>query len=228
MTRVLANHADVTRTTNDLALLTHCLNACANLHAVSFSTLEPELFVAVGDAATSHVVRRDLDLDLVARENSNAILAHATRAHREHGKSILQLDFEHRVRPGFHHGSLNGERIFLLLRQVPSPCCGTTTSARLERTEGDLNGCPLKVGLTSYPTFRQRQIWPAVRSIRKAVVAFRDGIDGAGSDLATKPEGPVLWEAESLGEIGKLWKFETSGPKAVLKFGVIVTVWPSN
>ena len=153
-------------------------------------------------------------MDLVARENSNAILAHPSRTHREHGKSILQLDFEHRVGPGFHHGSLNGERIFLLLRQVPSPCCGITTSARLERAEGDLYGCPLKVGLTSYPTFEHRQISTNSEVDSEGVGASRDGIDSAESDLSTSPEGSVVWELVSLRDFPQNRKFETIGPIA--------------
>ena len=77
MTRILADHADVTLSTNDLALLTHCLNAGANLHVFYFSiSVELELFVAVGDTAAGHVVGRNLHLDLVTGEDTNAVHAH--------------------------------------------------------------------------------------------------------------------------------------------------------
>ena len=77
MTRVLADHADVTLSTNDFALLTHRLNAGANLHSFSFSiSVELELFVAVGDAPASHVVGRDLHLHLVAGQDADAVHAH--------------------------------------------------------------------------------------------------------------------------------------------------------
>jgi len=77
VTRVLADHAHVTGPTNDLALLAHGLDAGADLHVFSFSNeTETELFVPVGDASTGHVVGRDLDLDLVAGKDTDAVHAH--------------------------------------------------------------------------------------------------------------------------------------------------------
>jgi hypothetical protein len=38
--------------------------------------LELELFVAVGDATAGHVVRRNLNLDLVAGKDADAVHAH--------------------------------------------------------------------------------------------------------------------------------------------------------
>ena len=98
MTRVLTNHTDVTGPANDFALLTHGLNAGANLHVFSFSNVcELELFVAVGDAAAGHVVRRDLHLHLVAGQNTNAVHAHFSRAVGEHGVTVLEFHTEHGV-----------------------------------------------------------------------------------------------------------------------------------
>ena len=77
MTRVLTDHTDVTGPANDFALLTHGLDAGANLHVVSFSiSLRTELFVALGDAAAGHVVGRNLNLHLVTGQNADAVHAH--------------------------------------------------------------------------------------------------------------------------------------------------------
>ena len=126
MTRVLADHADVTSTANDFALLTHGLDAGANLHVVSFSnSLERELFVAVGDATASHVVGRDLNLDLVPGQDANAVHAHLSRTVGEYGVTVLQFDAEHGVGKWLDDGTLYGERVFLWLTQVLSPYCDT-------------------------------------------------------------------------------------------------------
>jgi len=98
VTRVLTDHTDVTGPANDFALLTHGLNAGANLHVVSFSiSLRTELFVAVGDAAASHVVRRDLYLDLVTGQNTDAVHAHFAGAVGEHGVTVLEFHTEHGI-----------------------------------------------------------------------------------------------------------------------------------
>ena len=137
MTRVLADHADVTGPANDFALLTHGLDAGANLHVVSFSNfLERELFVAVGDATASHVVGRDLNLDLVTRQDTNAVHAHLARAVSENGVTVLQLDAEHGVGKWLDDGTLYGERVFLWLTQVLSPCCGTATRRSTKLLDG--------------------------------------------------------------------------------------------
>jgi hypothetical protein len=137
VTRLLADHADVTGPSNDLALLTHWLDAGANFHVVSFSNcLERELFVAVGDAAASHVVGRNLNLDLVAGQNTDAVHAHFPRTVSENGVPVLQFDTEHRVGKWLDDGTLYGERVFLWLTQVLSPCYGTATWRSTELLDG--------------------------------------------------------------------------------------------
>src|ERR1700731_2963826 len=93
---------------------------------------ERELFVAVGDASASHVVGRNLNLDLVAGKDTNAVHAHLARTVSEDGVAVLQLDAEHGVGKWLDDGTLNGERVFLWLTQVLSPCCGTTTRRSTE------------------------------------------------------------------------------------------------
>jgi hypothetical protein len=102
-----------------------------------------ELAVAISDAAASHVVGRDLNLDLVTGEDADAVHAHFPRTVCEDGVPVLQLDTEHGVRQWLDDGSLYGERIFLRLTQVLSPCIFTAgrAGAKLPH-EIDLKGLP--------------------------------------------------------------------------------------
>jgi hypothetical protein len=119
--RVLTDHTDVTGPADHLALLTNGLDARADLHYRTFS-FEPELFVAVGDASTGHVVGRDLYLDLVAGQDADAVHAHLAGTVGENGVAVLELHAKHGVRQWLDDGSLDGERVFLGLAQVLSPC----------------------------------------------------------------------------------------------------------
>ncbi len=85
----LADDAYNSGPANDLALLTDWFDARANFHCVLSRSLERELFVAIGDASASHVVGRDLYLDLVAGKNTNAVHAHLSRTVREDGVAVL-------------------------------------------------------------------------------------------------------------------------------------------
>ena len=56
------------------------------------------LLVPVSDAAAREVVRSELYLDAIARQNSNVVTAHLSRDVPEHLMSILELNPEHGVR----------------------------------------------------------------------------------------------------------------------------------
>src|SRR4051794_40377888 len=58
------------------------------------------LFVAVGDSAAIEVVRRELDLDAVARKDADVVPAHLSGDVAEHVMSVVKFDAEHRVREG--------------------------------------------------------------------------------------------------------------------------------
>ena len=61
------------------------------------------LFHAVGDATLGQVVRRHLDLDLVAGQDADVVLAHAAgNVGRDH-VAVLELDPEHGVREGLEN-----------------------------------------------------------------------------------------------------------------------------
>ena len=54
-----------------------------------------------GDAALGEIIGRHLDIDLIAREDANAVLAHFARCVSQHLMPIVQLDTEHSVGKDF-------------------------------------------------------------------------------------------------------------------------------
>src|SRR4029077_9649114 len=73
------------------------------------------LAVAVDDAPTREVVRRQLDADAIARRDADEVAPHAPRRVRDELVPVLELDLEHRVRQrlgddGVHHD----RRLFLV------------------------------------------------------------------------------------------------------------------
>ena len=93
---------------------------------------ERELSVAISDAAAGHVVGRDLYLDLVAGKNTDAVHAHLSRTVGEDGVPVLELHAEHGVGQWLDDGPLDGERVFLWLTQVLSPCYSTAGRGEAE------------------------------------------------------------------------------------------------
>src|SRR3954453_15167847 len=96
---------------DDLALLTHGLDARAYFH-------ECLLLVAIGDPTSLEVVRGDLDLDTITREDADAVHAHLSGAVGQYLVAVLQLDAEHRIGKGFDNDPFEHDRIFLGLGQV--------------------------------------------------------------------------------------------------------------
>ena len=105
---------------DDFALVAHLLDTWTDLHGLFFFQTGGwyELLVAIGNAATGEVVRRDLDLDLVAREDANAMHPHFPRGVGQYLVAILELNAEHGVRQRFSDRSLQHDGVFLRLRQV--------------------------------------------------------------------------------------------------------------
>jgi len=64
------------------------------------------------NAAFGEVVRRHLDVDFIASQNADAVLAHFARGVSKHFVSIVQLDAEHSVRKDFRHNSFKFEQVF--------------------------------------------------------------------------------------------------------------------
>src|SRR5487761_309410 len=87
----------------------------ANAREVPIASL---LLVPIGDAAPRQVVRRDLDLYPVAREDADAVHAHLAGAVGEHFVAVLELDTEHRVRKRLDDRAFEHDRILFRFRQV--------------------------------------------------------------------------------------------------------------
>ena len=75
--------------------------------------------VPVGDSTAVEVVRAELDLDLVAGENSDVVLAHLPGDGCENGMATaVELHPEHRARERFDDLAFNLDLLFLG-RQIP-------------------------------------------------------------------------------------------------------------
>lgn len=70
------------------------------------------LLVAVGDAPSGEVVRSELNLDLVTRENSDVVATHLSGDVSQNGVTILEFDPEHGVREGLDDGAFQHDGIF--------------------------------------------------------------------------------------------------------------------
>src|SRR5437764_10577841 len=102
---------------DDLAPLTDRLHARTYFHETSFCCSSLRLLVAIGDPTSLEVVRGDLNLDPVAREDADPMHAHLSRAVCQHLVAVFELDLEHRVREGLDDDSLQHDCIFLGLGQ---------------------------------------------------------------------------------------------------------------
>src|SRR6266540_7353340 len=71
------------------------------------------LAVSVDDPAPREVVRRDLDLHAIAREDLDAEAAHLSRRVAEHLVAFVELDLEHSVREGLDDFALHLDLFFL-------------------------------------------------------------------------------------------------------------------
>src|SRR5882724_613990 len=70
------------------------------------------LLEPVRDPAPREVVRRQLDLHAVPRQDADEVHAHLAAHVREHAVAALQLHAEHRVRQRLHDGALDLDRVF--------------------------------------------------------------------------------------------------------------------
>src|SRR2546426_875286 len=70
------------------------------------------LFESIRDPAAREVVRRQLDLHAVARQDPDEVHPHLAAHVREHPVAVVQLHSEHRVRQRLHHGPFDLDRVF--------------------------------------------------------------------------------------------------------------------
>src|SRR5918998_3385842 len=73
--------------------------------------------VAIGDATPSEVVRSELHLNSVTREDADVMHAHLSGDVGEQLMPVLQFDTKHGIGEGFDDRPLQDDRIFLGFRQ---------------------------------------------------------------------------------------------------------------
>src|SRR5918995_2310857 len=71
------------------------------------------LAVPVDDPAAREVIRRDLDLHAIAREDLDAEAAHLSGRVAQHLVAFVELDLEHSVREGLDDFALHLDLFFL-------------------------------------------------------------------------------------------------------------------
>src|SRR5688500_10126853 len=87
----------------------------------TFISVFVSLLVTPDDPTPGEVVRSDLHLHAIARENADAVHAQLSGAVGQHLVAAVELDAEHGVREGLVNDALHHERVFLLLGQVKPP-----------------------------------------------------------------------------------------------------------
>ena len=77
--------------------------------------------VPIGDTTSGEVVRSDLNLHTVTRQDANAVHAHLSGTVRQNHVPVLQFDLEHGVGQRLDNSPFQDNRVFLGLGQVRSP-----------------------------------------------------------------------------------------------------------
>ena len=69
--------------------------------------------VTVGNTTAIEVIRREFDVDLVARQDADVVLAHLPGDRRENVVATIELDSKHRARKGLGNLALDFDLLFL-------------------------------------------------------------------------------------------------------------------
>ena len=80
------------------------------------------LLVPVGDPTTSQVVRRQLNLDAIAGQNSDVMHPHFPRDMGQNFVAVFEFDAEHCVRQRLGDRSFQNDRVFFGLSQDTDSC----------------------------------------------------------------------------------------------------------
>src|SRR6266849_1597841 len=111
---ILADDPRHALTLDDLAVFAAHLDRRSYLHRSLVSASKSILLLEpVGDPAPGEVVRRQLDLHAIARQDPDEVHPHLPADVREHLVAVLELDPEHRVRQRLDHRPLDLDRVFL-------------------------------------------------------------------------------------------------------------------
>jgi hypothetical protein len=131
---IRADHHDATVALDDSAVITHCFDACANLHVASFLFVRClPLLVAVGDTTSLEVVWSELYLDAVAGEDTDVVHPHFSGDVSQYFVAIFEFNTEHGIRKGFGNGPLQYDRVFFCFRQWKSSCVSQARSNKYAR-----------------------------------------------------------------------------------------------
>src|SRR5687768_9037414 len=118
--RLRADHEDLTVAPDDLALVATLLDGRPHFHSKSlsipFATIRLFLLPTLvpdppRDATSLEVIRRQLNEDLVAWDDTNEVHPHLPRDVCQDRVAVLELDLEHRVWEGFGDGALHLDHV---------------------------------------------------------------------------------------------------------------------
>lgn len=97
--------------------VTTALSLPSRCRRTSGAALHEHLLVSIRNSPSGQVIRRELDLDLVPRQNPDVVHPHLARDVSQDLVPIFQFDPEHRVGQRFHNRSLNENGVIFGLGQ---------------------------------------------------------------------------------------------------------------
>src|SRR5947209_9170053 len=101
---------------------------------------------AIRDAPAGEIVRRQLDVDVVARRDADAVPPQTSREAREDGVAVLELDLERRTRKRLDDAADEAQRVFFGDRgQGLAALFAAAALASARRGNGSSFGCWLEV-----------------------------------------------------------------------------------
>jgi len=136
--------------------------------------------VSVGDPASCQVVRRELDLHLVAGENSDVVLAHLSGNGCKHAVSVIDLHPKHRARKRFDDLAFYLDFLFALRHpshgnrarwSAVMPTARAHSSTRCAAAGNRSSSCPFLASFDHLQPAESPEI--AARSTSGAVVRIR-------------------------------------------------------
>src|SRR5690606_35762405 len=107
MLRVRTDNPNDAVATNDLTFCANLFYRRSNFHLPipcrrTRHTGSCPLFIAIDDSASSQIIRRQLHLDLIARENTDKELPHLSRHVSHHFVTIFKFYSKHGIGQGFY------------------------------------------------------------------------------------------------------------------------------
>src|SRR5256885_11570235 len=85
------------------------------------------LSLAIDDATLGEIVRRELDVDFVARHDADEVFPHFAGDVSQNFRACIELDLEARIRQRLYHRSADDKRFLFLGHGGSSTHCRTIT-----------------------------------------------------------------------------------------------------